>query len=68
MSISKSQNQLEPNVTPVMDGFAISVFETKMGWLAIAGKDGVLTSIKILLQKMSEILNYLIAEGSDPLR
>ncbi len=47
MSISKSQNQLEPNVTPVMDGFAISVFETKMGWLAIAGKDGVLTSIKI---------------------
>lgn len=47
MSISKSQNQLEPNVAPVLDGFAISVFETQMGWLAIAGKDGVLTSVKI---------------------
>ena len=47
MSISNSQNQLEPNVAPVMDGFAISVFETQMGWLAIAGKDGVLTSVKI---------------------
>ena len=47
MSISNSQNQLEPNVAPVMDGFAISVFETQMGWLAIAGKDGALTSVKI---------------------
>jgi len=47
MSISKSHNQLEPNVAPVMDGLAISVFQTQMGWLAIAGKDGVLTSVKI---------------------
>jgi len=47
MSISKSQNQLEPNVAPVVDGFAISAFETQMGWLAIAGKDGVLTSVRI---------------------
>jgi methylated-DNA-[protein]-cysteine S-methyltransferase len=47
MSISKSQNQLESNVAPVMDGLAISVFQTQMGWLAIAGKDGVLASVKI---------------------
>jgi methylated-DNA-[protein]-cysteine S-methyltransferase len=47
MSISKSHNQLEPNVAPVMDGLAISVFQTQMGWLAIAGKDGALTSVKI---------------------
>ena len=47
MSISNSQNQLEPNVAPVMDGLAISVFQTQVGWLAIAGKDGALTSVKI---------------------
>ena len=47
MSISKSQNQVESNVAPVMDGLAISVFQTQMGWLAIAGKDGVLASVKI---------------------
>lgn len=29
------------------DRFEISVFETQMGWLAIAAKDGILTRVKI---------------------
>lgn len=47
MSISRIQNQPEPNVDSMADRFEISVFETQMGWLAIAGKDGVLTRVKI---------------------
>lgn len=47
MSSSESQNQLDPDVPKTMNDFSISVFATQMGWLAIAGKDGVLTRVKI---------------------
>ena len=47
MPMIKSQHQREPGVDSLADCFEISVFETQMGWLAIAGRDGVLTRVKI---------------------
>lgn len=47
MSISRIQNQPGLNANLMADRFEISVFETQMGWLAIAGKDGVLIRVKI---------------------
>ncbi|MDA0808338.1 MAG: MGMT family protein [Planctomycetota bacterium] len=47
MPLIKSQPQAESHVDNSVGCFQISAFETQMGWLAIAARDGLLTRVKI---------------------
>lgn len=47
MSQRRTRKQPEPRDNAQETRFEISVFETQMGWLAIAARDGVLTRVKI---------------------
>jgi methylated-DNA-[protein]-cysteine S-methyltransferase len=47
MPVSTIRIQPKPFAGSLADCFEISVFETQMGWLAIAGRDRVLSRVKI---------------------